>query len=508
MSDLKTLMAGYVDDGKRKEIEERIEEKGYDSLHDIERDPILMTLLGLNKRIHSANKFRKALFEAGYLTEVPVTNIVENIDLQGPNSVYLDERVVGDKVEEHRRLVIDSPEFADHIYSNYDSLMDVVGVRTSLAKLFGVAARGTDIRRALFKEGFLTELPIEKLLADFRVAKNYNLYFDSEVVGEEMVELYKERLLRSREFREWLYREYPTLEDVRTDNALGTYLGVGRNAIEIREALQKRGFYFEFTIDEVVARLDTNRKYKYFDDVFVGEDSEGYRQQIIDSEQFANWVCNNFASLMDIKQVRTSLSRILGVRPKVKDVKRALFEEGFLTEIPIDEVVARIRGRTGFHSYFDPEVVGNMVEVYKDVVIRSDDFREWLYKEYPTLVDVKIDRSLGTLLGVNKAGNSLRKALIERGFYPEFSVAEVIGSLGRPGGNPYLDPKVVGDRIDGFREEMLGSLEFKEWLYGKYSSLADTNYSGDLANLLGINGKLGAMRKALVERGFYTIRMI
>ncbi|MBT3985233.1 hypothetical protein HOD38_04515 [archaeon] len=595
MGDLKKLMAGYVDAGKRREIEDRIRKRGYRYLDEVKRDAILMRLFGLNKRKDSASQLRKKLFEAGFFTELPVDDIVDTIDVNGPAHAYLDPRIVGDKVEEYRkqiidseefkewverrfdsfeaitrplfklgkilgtggsmlalrkalfelgyfsevpvasiveslsttavpihfnrsvvgdkvyehmRKVIDSQEFADHINSNYDSLMDLTGVRTSLAKLFGVKARNTEIRRALYEENFLTELPVERLLLEIRVAKNHNTYFDPETVGEEMVELYTERFLRSREFREWLYEEYPSLDDIRTDTALGGYLGVGRNAIDIRKELQERGFYPEFSVADVVDRLGTNDQRRYFDKIFVGEGAGEYRREIIESKQFEKWICDNFDSLMAVRGVKTSLARILGVKPINTEVRRALFEENFLTELPIKEVIKKIKGKKGYHPYFDSEVVGDMVESYKVAVIGSEEFKDWLYDLYPRLGDVRIFRGLGNLFGADRSVKLLRRGLRERGFYPEFSVAEIVDSLGSSGGNPYLDPEVMGDDLGEYRERVLESSEFEAWLYERYPTLSDTNYSKDLATLLGIDGKLGDMRRGLVERGFYTDRKV
>ena len=89
-----------------------------------------------------------------------------------------------------------------------------------------------------------------------------------------------------------------------------------------------------------------------------------------------------------------------------------------------------------------------------------------------------------------------------------FSVSEIIDNLGRSGGNPYLDLEVMGDELDEYRKRVLESPEFEDWLYDRYPTLSDTNYSSELTILLGVKGKLGAMRRALVERGFYTDREV
>ena len=117
MSDLRKLMAGYVDDGKRKEITAYLEEREIKDLHDVRILRDLAKLLDIDNGI---NPLRKELYRLGFLHEVPVHKIIGTVSVTGRRSPYLDEVIVGKEgVERTREVLFASDEFREGIQRRY-----------------------------------------------------------------------------------------------------------------------------------------------------------------------------------------------------------------------------------------------------------------------------------------------------------------------------------------------------------------------------------------------------
>ncbi|MBT3985231.1 hypothetical protein HOD38_04525 [archaeon] len=297
---------------------------------------------------------------------------------------------------------------------------------------------------------------------------------------------------------------------LRLCSLLGFEKGTNRRATRMKTRLYKRGFLRELPMERIVGQVTTKGMKgtnPYIDPKIVGEDVEVNRQKVIDSDEFGGAICKKYGSLNGVG-VDARISNFLGVDwNRYVDLKRALFELNLLTEIDINEVLDNISNQGLDNSYLREEVVGDMVEVYREVVIRSDEFREWVGERFDSLYDISgnLNPRFYVLMGVDKGHRQdLKRELFRSGFLTELPVERVVDSFGPRGHtSPYLDSKIVGDKVEEHRELVLGSDYFRELLLRNFPTINDAMRSGKLATLFDKPLNTTDFRTELVRRGFY-----
>ena len=509
MSDLRKLMAGYVDDGKRKEITAYLEERGIKDLHDVRLLRDLAKLLDIDNGI---NPLRKELYRLGFLHEVPVHKIIGTVSVTGRRSPYLDEVIVGKEgVERTREVLFASDEFREGIQRRYSSLFGIKSY-PPLNRLVGIdGKRSNTLKKWLFEHGFFRELPLDFIFSNLALVRNYNPYADPEVVGDN-IERFNEEVRDSGELRRYVCEKYDSLMGMKPDFALAGLLGISKGHNGFRRDIFELGFFTELPVKEVLANLRVhNDPNPYLNPKIVGEEMvENYRRILIDSDEFAEWICSKFDSLDDINEIDYEVMFALGMRTLAyHELRKRLFDEGLLTEIPVEKAVEYIRSSRVL-AYFDPNIVGEeMVELYKNVVMRSREFKVELYQRYPTLDHVGQDRALSVFFDVDFRQGDLRRKLYDEGYYPFFSVEEVVAKLDIGVSyalGAHFDLEVVGDDVEKHKQTVLDSEEFGTYLTTKYGSLIGVKKGGRLGNFLGLDSRVGATvwRRELYNLGFLT----
>jgi len=509
---VKELLEEYVVSHKKPEtVEECLKYYGIEDLYDVKKQRYLAQLLGVNRS--SPKEIRKKLFHEGYLAEVPIAKVVMSINSTN-QSPYLDQDVVGaEKVEEHRKKVIESDEFAEYISGKFNSLCDVI-VERGLASFLQVPNRfGTnDVRKELFELNLLTEVPIQTVIEDAHKSGSLNPYLNPEIVGKEMVEHYQKIVINSPEFKEYVESKFGSLMDITQGGWISSLLGINKDQIKtLRKELFEKGILTKVPIQRAIDNFSITNPPSYFDPEIVGaEKVEEHKQQVLESEDFAEYICNKFNSLCDVKYERW-LANFVGIKENSpRAVRKALFDLGLLTEVPSQEIVNNIHKKSRYpSSYLDPKIVGpEMVEHYRRIVLESEDFANYVDERFASLTDVKVDVGLASFLGLSNKHrvNLLRKALFDQNLLTEVPVPEVIDYMYNVNLHNYLNSKIVGpEMVEHYRKIVLNSKEFKEHIESKYSSLKDINFNNSrgLANLLNVP-TTQLIRQALVSRGIFT----
>ena len=510
MSDLRKLMAGDVDEGKRKEIQSKLDHFEIRDLGDVGPVRSLATLLGVCK---SVIELRKELYGSGFLREVPVEKVIASIGGTGGINPYNKEAIVGrEGVERTRGIVVASQEFDAFIREEYPSLFKGKP-SVALNNFLGISPinpRKT-LQKWLFEHGYYDTLPIDVIFADLTHAVKYhNPYFDSRVVGEDNVRKFKEEIADSKQLDNYVCDKFNSLIGMMTDFALAGLFGWDTTRLGFKKAMFEMGFFTEIPVADVLANLSKDRSEPnpYMNPKVVGEEMvEHYRRVIINSDEFAQRVCSRYSSLGDIVIRDAELAFILDTSPlRYKELRKALFEVGLLTEIPYDKAEDYINSIVGV-PYFDEAVVGDMVESYRVAFTRSKEFKEALYSMYPTLDSVPLRKNLSVLLGVNFRQSTIRRKLYDEGFYPEPDIEEVIERLD---GDLYLgahfDRRMVGDDAVNHKAGVVESEEFRDYITNKYDSLLDIPLGGKLSNLFGqgYGASANTLRKEFYNLGVFT----
>ena len=96
---------------------------------------------------------------------------------------------------------------------------------------------------------------------------------------------------------------------------------------------------------------------------------------------------------------------------------RKLYNGGFFTEIPLDRM-EEIVENMALCPYINPKVVGDDVEKNREVILGSDEFREYIHGFYSSPDELKDPhRTLARILGVEDRILVLRQALVDGGYY-------------------------------------------------------------------------------------------
>ncbi|MBT3985354.1 hypothetical protein HOE91_03595 [archaeon] len=417
--DLKRLLSGYVDEGKRREIEKYLEDRRIRYFHEIKDNKFLADRFGVSNSARV--QMGKELFRLGFLQEISIPWVIEWLDL-GDSSVnpYLDPKIMGDRVEEYREQIWDSEEFLGYLCRKFGSLLDVKVTRKKLSQVVGFEGDTYDgLKKKLFELGFFTDIPIDETLT--RLNDPFvNPYLNPKIVGD-MVDVYRAVVVRSREFRKFLEQRFGSLYGVRADRGVNRLLGV-RNVSSLRIELFKRGFFHEIPIQQVIEGLDQDTRLNpYLDSEVVGDRVEEYREHVLESDEFGEWVNREYGSLVEVVQ-RKALSTLLDVEYTTNPIRKKLFELGYLREPSILDLMAHFKHHPGtVNPYLDPEIVGEEnVRIYSEQILESDEFEGWLYTKFSKLTDITTVRSFAVrrLLGIKeKKVGPVRKALVERGFY-------------------------------------------------------------------------------------------
>ena len=506
MSDLKTLMAGYVDEGKRKEIGDYLFTNGITDLSGVGSVRSLATLLGVPKSVIA---IRKKLYGLGFLREVPVTQVIDSLGGTGGKNPYTKESVVGKEgVERTRNVVVASSEFDTFIKERYPSLF-TGRPSVALNNFLGLGSKDPrkTLQKWLFENGYYDTLPIDVIFADLTHAVKYhNPYFDSRVVGEDNVRRFKEEIADSDELDKYVCDRYDSLVRIMPDFTLAGLFGWDTTRLGFKKAMFEMGFLTEVPVLDVLVNLSNDRSEPnaYMNPKIVGDEMvEHYRRVIINSDEFAEWVYSRYDALSDIVVRDADLAFILKTPLlSYKELRKALFEVGLYTELPYGEADDYLNSIKAV-PYFDEAVVGDMAEHYKIAFTRSKEFREALYDIYPTFDSVPLRKNLSILLGVEHRQSAIRKELYDRGFYPEPDIEEVIERLDRDLKlGAHFDRRMVGDDVERHKERVVNSDEFKTYITTKYDSLLDISFDGRLPNLFGWGYKASAN---LLRREFYNI---
>jgi hypothetical protein len=505
--DLKRLFSGYVDDGKRREIEDYFARKGITNLQEVTHaHTTACRLLGLAKPRTVA--LRKELYQNGFFTEVPVVEILSRSKRKGAINPYLNPKIVGEEgVERTRRIVLASDEFREDIEERYPSLFDV-GVDFPLNNLVGIGEKNaiSVLRRWLFEHGYCQELDLDSIFEDGNLVRlDNNPYLDPEVIGEKNVRRFREQIWDSDEFAKYVCGDFESLLERPIDLRLASLCEVGTNIVDFWSKLHELNFFTEIPVAEVLrrAKRKSGAIIPYLNSGIVGDMVEHYRRIIIDSDEFGAFFAErNYGSLQEIKQSEADLALIFGLKyEQYTDTRKKVYEAGFLTELPIEEAVDSIRFVRGrLYPYFDPEIVGDMVEHYKRIVFESDEFKELVYGDYPILDDVSRDHALAGVLGERwDKPLDIRRKLYQLGFYTEIPVESFMArwETGKHPGS-YFDPEIVGEDVEKHREAVLRSDEFAQWVRSaSYNALKSKRVS----TLLDCDPKVSAVKTELRSRG-------
>ncbi len=325
MGDLKTLMAGYIADEVDTAIGEWIDREGYQDLFDVKVDRKIIILLGLETL--SLVEFRRTLFDKGYLVEVPIKKMIDDIGSSITNP-YLDPRIVGEKVEEHRKQVVESDEFGRWVCERYDSLFDVER-NGALKNYLDPKLRVNSLRKAMFEAGLLTEFPVGRVFRGGSMKRRTAPYLNPKIVGD-MVEYYRGVILRSDELREWVGTRFDSLYDVGNERALASILGVSTNRTKIRGALYGAGIFTEIPIALFLQHIGDSIMPLYIDPRVVGDDVELNREKILRSDEFGDYIRANYPTLDSISATnKWGLARLLGVDRRIVAVREELVRRGF-----------------------------------------------------------------------------------------------------------------------------------------------------------------------------------
>ncbi|MBT3985232.1 hypothetical protein HOD38_04520 [archaeon] len=310
-------------------------------------------------------------------------------------------------------------------------------------------------------------------------------------------------------------KEVEDLMDVNSQmQGLGALLGLKgvdkRRVKELRIKLYGLGFLQELSVKKVVDQIVTpglKGNLPYFDSEIVGDDVERNRQLVLESDEFGEAICRKYGSLSEVI-TDFKIGEFLQVNwGKPLELRKALFQLNLLTEIDIDDVFSTLDRSGPINSYLREDVVGDMAEVYREVVLRSKEFRELVEDRFDSMYDISgnINRKFYALFGIERSRRSELKAeLFRRGFLTEVPIERIVDTLRKRGHiSPYLDPEIVGDKVEEHREIVLGSDYFRNYLYTNFSNLGATYRSGSIATLLGFKKGSNEVRTELVRRGFY-----
>ncbi len=159
---------------------------------------------------------------------------------------------------------------------NICSLYDIDRL-PKLAKLLGVNKKFKDIRKELFRRNYLTELPLSETIKGLSKGGRTPLYFDSDFVGEEMVEHYRRIVAENEKFHNWLYLRFKSLAHFGGGAAsLAFVMGIpqGASAKESRRIAFENGFFREMPPEDALRYGEQKRwPYAYFDPETVGEEN-------------------------------------------------------------------------------------------------------------------------------------------------------------------------------------------------------------------------------------------
>jgi len=513
---VKELVEDYVDDQKKPEtIEEFLKKNGFKSLTDVKRRFSIVKFLGLDRNV-SIYSVRRELFERGYLRDLPLDEII-NSRQGGGSSPYLDPKIVGgDMVEEHHKIILQSQEFKNFLEKIELKYLDQLkGSNIRLASLIGVNYKClSDINKKLFEYGFLTELPIQDIIDNLYLRNRPNHYLDPKMVGEEKVKEHKQKVLDSKEFKNFLCEKYSSLCDIQIrDQGLSRFFGTDYKKInDVKRRLFENLFFTEIPIQRSLEFIgNSGVKNPYLDPTIVGKEMvENYRVVFINSKEFKDYLESLGSDLSEIDR-SFSLGGLLGLPDEEKKniiaLRKKLYELGFFQQPNIKNLILSIEGGGRPNPYIDPKVVGNeKVQEYKNQAINSQEFAEYAYTKYSSLSEVKDDNVLSNLLGLTLKVNELRKTLFELNLFTGLPINEVIEDINRSVANPYLDKEIVEEMAETYKELILRSPEFANYINSNFETLLDIKTSSyGLRSFFGIKGnKINQLRKKLYERKFLT----
>jgi len=278
----------------------------------------------------------------------------------------------------------------------------------------------------------------------------------------------------------------------------------------LRAEVYRMGFLKGLPLGEIVEHVVTKGRKginPYLDPEIVGEDADKNRQLVLDSTEFGMAICRKYGSL---NRVGTDC-RVAGFlnvdwqKPIV--LRRALFELDLLTEVDVGEFIATLNRKGPINSYLRKDVVGDMVEHYRAAIIRSIEFEEWVEDRFDSLYDIteNIPQRIYVLFGTTRSRRTeLKRAFFDWGFFVEVPVERIVDTMSHRGHiSPYLDPEIVGDKVDEHREVILTSDYFREYLHRNFPTYTDVHRTGSIATLLDVPIKSRAFRLELQRRGFY-----
>jgi len=318
------------------------------------------------------------------------------------------------------------PETIDEYFEKcgIKDLFDVRQIR-GLATLLGVKFNASEIRRELFRKGYLTDVPISKIVGRLNGGTWPNPYLNPDVVGEDKAEEHRELILQSQEFSDYIVNTYNYLCDIKHRNScsLAYFFGLKDqySMNEIRRRLFKNGNLTEVPIAKIVKALSTQGALSpYLRSDVVGEEKvEEHREIVLCSPKFAQYVTSNYNSLMDVSKSK-KLAYLFGVNKNKTEIRRELFQRGFLTEVPVAKIIEGIKSSGHSNPYFNSKIVGDeKVKEYRKIVSRSPEFANYVQKNYSSLKDIGKVQSLASLLGVSKGATAIRQALVDRGLFIE-----------------------------------------------------------------------------------------
>jgi len=290
---------------------------------------------------------------------------------------------------------------------------------------------------------------------------------------------------------------------VKHSNPLSRILSVPDTINNMRHTLYQSGYLRDVPIDLVIASLGKSGPINsYIDPNIVGEDNaEENRTVVLESDEFREDINKKYSSLCDVNDDK-SVAKILNINRNKSDIRRSLYELGFLRDVPIGKVILDAGKKGHKNPYLDPEIVGEEnVEKNRRVVLESDEFKKYINDKYDSLYDINKNRGLAKFLNVNRTQNSIRKVLYGLGLLRNISIDKVIVGTSTVNRNPYLDPNVVGEDVEKNRKQILESSEFREHIEEKYTSLCDMiNYKG-LSKLLDVDRKIDSVRRKLYDLG-------
>jgi len=309
-----------------------------------------------------------------------------------------------------------------------------------------------------------------------------------------------------RSIREWIEIEgYQDLFDVQLDSEIMRLLGLDTLSPRLfKRVLFERGYFTQVPLQRMVDDIGSSITNPYFDSKIVGDKVEEHRLQVVESDEFAKYVCDKYDSLYDVGR-NAGLKSFLDPSIGVNSLKKALFEVGLLTEFPVAMLFRDGSMKRRTSPYLNPKIVGDMVENYRRFVLRSDELREWVEARFDSLYDIGNERALASILGVSMNQTLIRGVLFKAGILTEIPFDKVIEYRSASIVSPYLDERVVGDDVELNREKILRSDEFGDFIRTTCSSLEDISKSnkGGLARLLGVEPRIVAVREELVRMGFY-----